>query len=139
MMMKNKSKPKKVVIGIIIFILSCLYINGGYLFIKDTDDSPAKVVVADGIITNKFEAGYGCGKSSTCYYRSFTINRKEHAVSLNTFIKADIGDSVVLVEDASVDKSGLYGLLVWVFLFFSVLLLCYFIVKLFDWLTDDKQ
>ena len=59
MMMKNKSKPKKVVIGIIIFILSCLYINGGYLFIKSTDDSPAKVVVADSIITNKFEAGFG--------------------------------------------------------------------------------
>ena len=55
MMMKNKSKPKKVVIGIIIFILSCLYINGGYLFIKDTDDSPAKVVVADGIITTNLK------------------------------------------------------------------------------------
>ena len=138
-MMKNKSKPKKVVIGIIIFILSCLYINGGYLFIKATDDSPAKVVVADGIITNKFEAGYGCGKRSTCYYRSFTIDGKEHAVSLDTFIKADIGDSVVLVEDVSVDSSMLHHVSVLVFLFFSILLLVYFIVELFDWLTDDKQ
>ena len=138
-MMKNKSKPKKVVIGIIIFILSCLYVNGGYLVIKATDDSPAKVVVADGIITNKFEAGYGCGKRSTCYYRSLTIDGKEHAVTLDTFIKADVGDSVVLVEDVSVDSSVLHHVSVLVFLFFSILLLVYFIVELFYWLTDDKQ
>ena len=137
--MMNKSKPKKVVIGVIIFILSCLYINGGYLFIKAVDDSPAKVVVADGIITNKFEAGYGCGKHSTCYYRSLTIDGKEHAVTLDTFIKADVGDSVVLVEDVSVDSSVLHHVSVLVFLFFSILLLVYFIVELFYWLTDDKQ
>ena len=139
MIMKNKSKSKKVVIGIIISILGCLYINGGYLLIKATDDSPAKVVVADGIITNKFEAGYGCGKRSTCYYRSLTIDGKEHVVSLDTFIKAGIGDSVVLVEDASVDRSGLHHVSVLVFQFFSILLLLCSIVGLLYWLTNDEQ
>ena len=136
-MFKNKSKPKKVVIGIIVFILGCLYINGGYLFVKSTDDSPDKVVVAGGVITHKFEAGYGCGKGDTCYYRSFTINGKEHAVTLNTFINADVGDSVVLTEDVPVVKSGLQGVSVLLFLFFSLLLLSNFIVDLFHWLIYD--
>lgn len=89
-------QKKSRIVAITTIVLIMLY-SVFIVKIEFFDERP-HVVVANGVITGKYESDYSCGSKGkyTCYSRYLTINGKNHPVNLETFTTKKIGDSVVL-------------------------------------------
>lgn len=87
---------KKSQIALVSFIIS-LFILTEYVF-WTTDNKAKDVIVADGMISAKFENDYACGTKGRyiCYSRYLVIDGKRINVNLNTFTSNNIGEHITL-------------------------------------------
>ena len=138
-MLEKKSTAQKIVIYLLIVVASLICLHGVYsVFIKP----PSEIVMetkASGVITEKYDSAYGCGKGSTCYARYFIVNNVRHSVTLDTYTKYDIGESVVLQQEVQ-DKNSVLSAFSMIFLFSCVMFLVSFVVvNLVVWLCSNNR
>lgn len=133
-MKKHRSK----IVGGIIFI-SLLFSIYFHVIVEDTYTVEH---VASGIVQQKQEYTYGCGRhgNSTCYQYAVTIDGKKHNINPSSFNGVVIGENIKLINTRKEYKwfplmvvtSGIS------ILFFGYLLLCCFLALCW-WLTSDEN
>lgn len=127
----------------VIFILS-MFFYSEYRFSQGFIRESSIVQVANGVVTDKFDAAYSCGTKGrdTCYMRYLVINNTEHNVELKTYTTTNIGDSIVLTQTKVRDASG-WDMFWWIigliFLLFIGIFSIIYIVNVLNWAMNHSD
>lgn len=135
--LERKSKGKRVAWYIVFLLLFVCVCNGTYLGYKEL--SPTyKTVTTKGVIQDKFESSYSCGKNSICYTRYFKIDNKGVAVELETYNTSRVGEYIVLERKERVVELSFLGVISGLITLFFYSASSIFIIGIFCmWLSED--
>lgn len=129
---------KNLVRLLIVSLLTSLFIYGTLnLYKMEFDEEYSKRYVS-GVVTDKFESAYSCGKRQVCYNRYLVIDSNHEAVNIDTYLKSKEGSVVNLVYTEQVNNLTAFQVLSACFSFIVMLLLLAVLGVFFiKWLLED--
>lgn len=131
---------KKIVRKVLVSVLVLFSLYGTYnLYKMTTAKDVYNTLYVSGIITDKFESAYSCGKRSVCYARYLKVGSATESVTLDTYVKAREGGNISLViKEVQPPKETTFEVIsAFAGLCFIFIILGFLVINFAVWITED--